>query len=372
MWLIEALKSAHSVTLVTTGGWDLEDLNLTYNTQVQPQDVELRLAPFPRLLQRYSASALRYAYYQRFCRSVADQFDLCISAYNLTDWGRPAIHFIADLAWLKEITGEATGRSPGVIYRDTPIRRAYLAWSRRLLCPSGRDPIHEDLLLPTSEWGAEVLKRRLGASRVTALHPFLHSPARNSLDREKLCEREFAFLSIGRIATEKRIEDTIEILKEVRGRGYPVRLHLAGEFAGDVYGQRIHELCAHNSQWISLEGRVSGTRKQQLFESVAFGISTCRQELFGNSVAEMMCGGILPFVHASGGPAEMLGQSALVYKDNQEAADKIVRVLTDRSLRSALRAAVLAGSSGFSLGATIETVRQIVASELEQPVLALP
>lgn len=365
MWLIESLKQDYDLTVVTTGGWDLEDLNRAYNTNVQEQDVSVLFAPTPRVLRRYSAAALRGAYFQRFCRSIARDFDLCISAYNCTDWGCEALHFIADFTWSDEITSRATGRSPGFIYRDTIMRRSYLSLAKRIARPSSRDPLREDQILPTSHWGAALLKRNFGATRVEALYPFLHSPARTGIDREALCKEEIPFISIGRIAAEKRIEDTIEIVRALRQQGFPVHLYLAGEIGSDQYGTRIRESCLKNSAWVSVLGRVSGARKQDLFSAVAYGISTCRQELFGNAVAEMMCGGIIPFVYEVGGPAELVGSPALTFGNNEQAVDKIVHILKDAELRSSIRKHLQLASKVFSLETTISKVRSIVKSAID-------
>src|ERR1700730_2021052 len=99
MWLIEALKQDCDVTVVTTRGWDLAALNQFYGTQVQEDEVKVRIAPVPLLVRNLSAAALRGACYQRFASQIAGEYDVRISAYNPTDWGLPAVHFLADFSW---------------------------------------------------------------------------------------------------------------------------------------------------------------------------------------------------------------------------------------------------------------------------------
>jgi hypothetical protein len=106
MWLIEALKRDFDVTVVTTGGWDLPALNSYYGTQVKQDEVKVRIAPVPLLISNMSAAALRGACYQRFARQVAADYDVRISAYNLTDWGLPAVHFIADFSWHQKLRAQ--------------------------------------------------------------------------------------------------------------------------------------------------------------------------------------------------------------------------------------------------------------------------
>ena len=126
MWLIEALKQRFDVTVMTTGGWNLAALNDYYGTQVREDEVKVRIAPVPLLLRGLNASALRGACYQRFAREIAGEYDVRISAYNTTDWGLPAIHFIADFSWRRELRERLHPPSPGFIYLDTLVRRAYL------------------------------------------------------------------------------------------------------------------------------------------------------------------------------------------------------------------------------------------------------
>jgi hypothetical protein len=103
MWLIEALKPDFDVTIMTTGGWDLPALNSYYGTQVAEDEVKVRIAPLPFLAHSLNAAALRGACFQQFARQIAEEYDIRISAYNPTDWGLPALHFIADFSWNPEI-----------------------------------------------------------------------------------------------------------------------------------------------------------------------------------------------------------------------------------------------------------------------------
>jgi glycosyltransferase involved in cell wall biosynthesis len=364
MWLIEALKPDCDLTVVTTGGWDLQALNRAYGTQVEAQDAEVRLAPFPRLLQRYPLAMLRWAYYQRFCRQIADQFDARITAYNCTDWGLPAIQFIADFAWdpaSREIEG---GRPPGWFYRDTPLRRTYLAWARRVMQPSGRDSFREDLLVPTSEWAGRILRDRWQAHHVAPLYPFSHFSVPESFRRRVDEHGDLGFLSLSRIAPEKRIEDVIEILRLVRKRGYPAKLCLAGGIPQDCYGELIRRLVLAEKDWISPTGYCEGEEKLSLLSKCDFGISVRRQEMFGNAVVEMVRAGLIVFAWADGGPAEILAHNALLFKNNEEAANKICRVLEDRRLRQELRTHLRERAKLFSLNTTIRRVRSLVAFHL--------
>src|ERR1700687_461012 len=155
MWLIEALKRDCDVTVLTTKGWDLAALNEFYGTEVREDEVKVRIAPVPLLVRDLSAAALRGACYQRFAFQIAGEYDVRISAYNPTDWGLPAVHFIADFVWHRTLREQLNPPTPGFIYRNSVFRRSYLriaaAYGRR----SGRDVLRDDVVIANSTWTSD-------------------------------------------------------------------------------------------------------------------------------------------------------------------------------------------------------------------------
>ena len=104
MWAIEALKADFNISLITGGAVNLDGLNQFYGTRVNQREISIRQAPISVLLHRIKgADALRGTFYQRYCRKIAQEFDILISTYNLCDFGVPAIQCIADFSWDEEI-----------------------------------------------------------------------------------------------------------------------------------------------------------------------------------------------------------------------------------------------------------------------------
>ncbi len=103
LWGIQSLREEYDITLLTAGHVgpnQLDNLNHFYGTSLKHDDFRVLEAPvFPGMRNNQSAAALRGSLFQRFCRKVAGQFDVLVSAYNLCDFGVPAIHLIADLSW---------------------------------------------------------------------------------------------------------------------------------------------------------------------------------------------------------------------------------------------------------------------------------
>ena len=360
MWLIEALKANFEMTVVTTGGWDLAALNNFYGTRIADSEVTVRIAPIPFPVRHLSAAALRGACYQRFARKVAAEYDVRISAYNPTDWGMPAVHFIADFNWVPEIRRQLELPSPGVIYRNTFLRKIYLGIAKAFESPSGRNLLRDDLVIANSRWSAALVKQFCGVECAKVLYP----PVWTSFPEVLWEEKELGFVMIGRIAPEKRIEQAIEILETVRQRGHAVRLHLCGAFGSDPYGQRIARLCREHADWIVLEGIVSGTKKARILGHCRFGLQARNAEPFGISVAEMVKAGAIVFAANDGGQVEILEHPGLLFSSSNDAVDKIVAVLENSSLQSELRAHLAYQAQRFSAQSFMLEAQHLIADLL--------
>jgi glycosyltransferase involved in cell wall biosynthesis len=352
MWLIEALKRDCDVTVVTTGGWDLTALNEFYGTRVQEGEVKVRIAPVPLLARTLTASALRGACYQRFAFQIAGEYDVRISAYNPTDWGLPAVHFIADFTWHRTLREQFDPPTPGFIYRDSLFRRSYLriatAWGRS----SGRDVLRDDVVIANSRWTTDRMRKYCGVDCAAVVY----HPVWTKFPDFPWEQKEQAFVMIGRIAPEKRVERAIAILDAVRRRGHALQFHLCGQIGDDIYGRRIAHLCRERADWIIVEGQVTGKRKAQILAACRFGIQTRSAEPFGISVAEMVKAGAIVFAPNDGGQAEILDVSDLLFADEAEAVEKVQAVLGGPRLQASLRThlanrAAIFSAQRFMLGA---------------------
>lgn len=333
MWLIEALKHDHEVTVLTTGGWELAELNAYYGTQVKKDEVKIRIAPVPWPVSNFSAAALRGAFFQRFACRVAGEYDIRISAYSPIDWSLPAIHFIADFSWHRELRERFDPLTPGYIYRDTVLRRAYLALADACVPRSGRDVLRDDSLIANSRWTAYQIRQACGIECAGVIYP----PVWTEFPSVSWGEKENAFVMIGRISAEKRIEEAIEILEAVRARGHDVHLRICGEIGEDQYGYSISQLCRERADWIVMEGRVSGARKIRTLTHCRYGIQMRSAEPFGISVAEMVKAGAIVFTPNNGGQKEILAHPDLLFANNDDALDKICMVLASRPRQNEIR-----------------------------------
>ena len=362
MWLIEALKRDCNVTVATTCGWDRRKLNEFYGTHVEEDEIRVRIAPFPKLLQKSSAAAMRGAAYQRFARRIASEYDVRISAYNFTDWGLPAIHFLADFSWNNRIRDRIDPPSPGLVYKDSLLRKTYLGLVSAIESPSGRDPLRDDQLIANSNWTAQTVQENCNVKCQATIYP----PVWSTFPDVAWENKADSFAMIGRIAPEKQIEKAISILRSVRTRGHSIKLHLCGQIEDDLYGRRISDLCQMNSEWIVAEGRVSGERKASILAGCRYGIQARSAEPFGISVAEMVNAGAIVFAPHEGGQAEIVESPDLLFADEEDAAAKIHRVLESPKLQSAIRSTLHDRAHSFSASTFVSNVQRFVTNNLQQ------
>ena len=362
MWALEALKHEYDVSIVTTGAVDLAALNSFYGTAVREEEVKVRQLPIPRMLSGIrSGAAIRGAFIQRATRQVACEYDVWFSAYNPCDFGVPGIYLL-DLSWDEELRTRFAP-SPrgfeGLFHRVAPVRAIYLWLGRRISRPSGRDLFSgEDVLLANSGWVASVIERKHGV-RYGVLYP----PVPGGFADAPFESRNDDFACIGRISEEKRLERVFEILGKVRARGYQVRLRMTGDFGANKYARKIQAL-ARSLPWVIPEGSVSEQRKQEILRSCRYGIHGAEGEAFGIAVAEMVKAGCITFAPVEGGPAEVLGHDALLYRDADDAVEKICAVLSRPALRASLLEHLRRQAEKFSAENFMRDLRAIVAKFL--------
>ncbi len=336
MWAIEAFKGDHNISLITTGDVDLEGLNRFYGTSVQESEISLLRGPVPGfLLRSNSGDALRGAFYQRYFRKIAYEFDVLISAYNLCDFGVSAIHCIADFSWDDEIRKRfhplALG-ARGLFHRINLLRKCYLGLVRFVERPSGRNLFSgEDLILANSFWSAGIIREKYDVD-VDVLYP----PVFVEFPKIPFDSKEMGFVCISRISPEKRIERIVEILRNIRLHGHDIHLHVIGGTGETTYGKSVGDLCKAQRDWVTMEGSRFGEEKTSLLAQHRFGIHACQGEAFGISVAEMVKAGCITFVPTEGGQAKIVNHESLMYDNVEDAVEKIDIVLRKPQLQAEL------------------------------------
>ena len=362
MWIIQALKENFDLTLVTTRTVELEELNHYYGTFVKSNEIKIRIAPVPFFMKHNSGIAgLRGAFYSRFTRQIGREYDLCISAYNFSDWGVPAIHFIADFAWDSEFN-KALNPLPN--YGTKLIhRKNLLRWIYMFFCKS----IHggaksknnffngSHLIIANSFWSADLICNYYSYFCDDIVYP----PVLDEFDSDCWANRKLGFVSIGRISPEKRIDQQIDILEKVRDLGHDIHFHIIGKIEDDPYGRMIQNKCL-GKIWIQLEGQIGGIEKKQFLIQHKFALHTCIDEAFGITVAEMVKAGCIPFIPNSGGQTEIVPFDALQFASVDEAVAKIDYLLRQEKRQQHMRQKLQGQKEKFSERQFCQRVRDIV------------
>jgi glycosyltransferase involved in cell wall biosynthesis len=363
MWALEALKRDYRVALVAGGTIDLPALNSFYGTSIGADECEVVEIPLPGPLATSGwGDALRGACAARGMRRHFDRFDVLINAYNLGNFGRPAIHLLADFSWVEGTRRQHDPVPAGIrsiAHTARSVRRAYLAMNQ-MIAGRTEDPTFRGagIVLANSEWSRSKLLEKYGIEARVLYPPVVMSAAAAGPARPG------RFVCLGRISPEKRLERIVDILKAVRRRGHEVSLHVIGDTGNTDYGRQIESCARAAGSWIVLEGARTGVEKVRILAGCAFGIHARENEPFGIAVAEMVRAGCITFAPVEGGPAEILDHPALLYRGEDDAVEKICAVMGSERMRSELSAHLRRQAAKFSGENFVRNIRSIVAEFL--------
>ena len=356
LWTTEALKKDYDVSLISIGRILLPELNACYGTDMKPGEIRTIEVPVPKCINQYF-DVLRGAWFSRLWRQLSSQFDLMISAYNVVNFEKKGIQFIADFSFdesLRRAFLELPFGIEQIFYLPGPHRWLYRTVGR-MISGTGRCDWKRNMTVSNSEWTRRVMKRTYGLESKVIYPPVIMDDAFLPWD-----QKETGFVFLGRLAPEKHVERIIKILKEARLSVPDLHLHIVGGMRHDFYSRKIMRLCRQNKDWIFYEGVRFQDEKRKIIAHHKFGISARANEPFGIAVAEMTLAGNLVFVPKGGGQVEIVDHPALIYEDAADAAEKIVRVLRDPFLQNSLREHLRGRGERFSPKKFREEIRATV------------
>ena len=360
MRILEALQDDFDISLATASGAQVELLNKYYGTGVDSAKVNVIKAwKLPTVQRGTRLVAAQHALFHRYCRSIAPRYDLCISAYNFVPFGKPGMQLVGDFSFsedLRRVFYADDGEK--LRHKSHWVRRSYLKAAEWI--GGRRLPIENrgDLVLANSKWSARQLEEHCGLKNCDVLYPPVAPP--NSVDSVEEGERDRTrFLFLGRVSPEKRVEEIILILDELRAKGHPVKLDLGGNRRETAYERKIASL-AEDRPWVKDLGYISGREKEAALRRNGFGIQACRCEAFGIAAAEMAARGCLPLVAADCGLSEAVPFSELQFDSSECAVRKAASLLDDPERTEDLRRRVEDSAQQFSVERFAERVREYV------------
>ncbi len=362
-WALEALKDDYAISFVTWNPPCWEEINRFYGTRLHPS--QFRVLHMPVWLRRLAAldpdphSIQPIAILMRVGRWMGRNHEIIITFSNEADPGMRAIQYI-HFPYLSDRYREEQQSAKASVWQ----RLCYLLHRRlrpwRIISGFDFDRMRHNLTLVNSDWTGNFFQANYGTATRT-----LHPPILINASDVPWAERENGFVCIGRISPEKKYENTIAILEQVRSQGHDIHLHVVG-VAGERglywgYYQEILTLIKKHANWISFEENISRQDLIRLITTHRYGIHGMVGEHFGVAVGELMCGGAIVFVPNGGGQVEIVGnEPRLLYTARDDAVTKITRVLGGAGTQAELRAQLAARAESFGVEHFMRELRAVV------------
>lgn len=343
-WAAEALLREYRVTLATWRAPALASLDSRYGTSLARHPhltVWEHPAPQRRLLaaQPLRLALLRRMLLERRARRLIDVLDpaVIVSTCNETDLGRPLVQYV-HYPWAMFPRPDGNRW-----FHWGPASRLYRSLLLRL---SRFDPARQgdNLTLVNSDWTGALYRHCYGLPSAT-----LHPPVPVEGPMRPWSELDNAFACVARISREKRLVEAIGILSRVRAAGHAVELRIFGWRDDPRYLAELQTAAAAAGDWVRL---LLDLPREHLIEQVGgcrYGLHTMIEEHFGIAVAELLRLGCLPFVHASGGPREIVGELPLTFGSDDEAVTLIAACLSDQHGIAGLRQRLAERAARFSV-----------------------
>lgn len=352
LWMLETLKDDYEVTLFTFSEIDFDKLNSKYGTNLAKETINIKsilpqfLTAPTNFLNSNTKHFKQFSLHSvlRYIKAKQDDYDLLISGYNAVDLGKPGIQYIH---WT------------GVVEQNKLAEKYY-----NKLSDFSVSRMQKNLSLVNSKTIAERVQKVYNIEPILVYPPVVIE----SID-VPWEEKENAFICSGRLVKAKQPHQAIQIIKAVRERGFDVKLYLTGGGGGGEqdYLRFLNKMIDDNSDWVKLYRNLSYEDYSKILYKCKYGIHR-KQEPFGISVAEMVKAGAIPFVKSTGGQVEIVGEQNhdLLFNDNEDAIETIVKVLSSEEKQNQLRQALQKQKDLFSTEKFSQEFKQIVKNYLEK------
>lgn len=358
-WILQALVPDHAVTVLSWRPVAIDPMNRFFGTHLRPDDFRTIVVPaswriVPDLCP-VPLSLIKSSLLMRYTRRVSEGFDVIIGVNNENDYGRRGIQYLhfptylrprpaVDLRWYHQPRG---------------LLPLYYALADRLAGFS-LERLRTNVTLANSDWTAGHARRMVGLEART-----VYPPVADPAPPVPWAERLPHFLAVGRISPEKEYERLIRILARVRRHVPEVTLTIIG--TRDRHAQRyfrtLTRLAAEHGTLVRFRLDLTSTEVREAMAAHRYGVHGMREEHFGMAPAEMVRAGGIVWVPRGGGQMEIVGdEPALSFDDEDEAAEKIVGVMTNPEEQTRLRAYLAPRGERFSTARFVAEIRAIVAA----------
>ena len=304
-------------------------------------------------------------------KALAKNADICFSAANMADFGKPAHHFVyllrtfGDNAFMDYVrhlppkVGFARFKRTARTFLAEAILRPLLGVrSTRKIISDPREHIY-----PNSLYVESIMREFYGEFNSSVFYPptLFSSESSTAVARNPL-----RVVCVGQIFPEKRVTEIIAIVERAREISMrDLTLTIAGNLGNTAYVESVKTLADHR-KWVTLAGGVYGDAKSRLLLSATYAIHAERDETFGISVTEYLKAGLIPIVPDEGGTPEVVDSPALTYRTNEDAAQILARLLSDADFRTHELAHCLDRARFFSRESYIDRQHRLI-EEVTRP-----
>ena len=362
-WALQALKADWDVTILCLENPDFDALNSIYGTSLHAADFRIILLPAVYRwiceLDPDPQSIQPLALLNRACQKIAAEFDVVLSCDKEMEFGCPGIQYI-HFPYLAEHLSALTameGLGPAKRLAGL-ITGKFRPWM--LLSNIKPSKLCDNITIANSKWTADLASRVYGTSADVIYPPVSWGQETGRENPDPL-----SFVAVGRFAPKKGQHRIIEILQQVRDRGFGVNLHIVGDPGPPAkrrYCEQILQMATPADHWIHLHVGVARPELIKIVDRCQFGIHATQDEHFGIAVAEMLRAGCIVFVPDCGGQVEIVGEEPLLrYQSDSDAVEKICCLLEDPPEQARLKRALATRSHQFSEEAFMHSLRRTVA-----------
>lgn len=358
-WILQALVPDHTVTIVSWRPVEVEPINRFFGTHLRHDDFQNLVVPaswraVPDLCP-VPLSLIKSSMLMRYTRRVSDGYDVIIGVNNENDYGRRGIQYIHFPTYLRP--------RPAVDLRWYHQPRALLTMYYALadrIAGFSLDRLRANVSLANSDWTAGHARRMIGLDART-----VYPPVADPAPPVPWADRTPGFLAIGRLSPEKEYERLIRIVGRVRRHAPGATLTIVG--TSDRHGRRYFEslqrLAGEFGTMVHFRLDLTRADIREAIAGHRYGLHGMREEHFGMAPAEMVRGGTIVWVPRGGGQMEIVGdEPALLYENEEEAVEKILRVMADPAEQARLRAQLATRGERFSTARFVAEIREIVAA----------
>lgn len=312
MNIAQALQDEHTLSLVTTRSKDVNDLNEYYSTNVTEIEI-YEFSILDRIDKMGHLRVMKDSLLSRLVDTFWPNYDLVINTTSDIKVSGKSITYVHGPYQILERSIKERNHNG--------ISKYYFRMCDYIESKEKKSP----KFLANSQWTSNNVSDKIN------IKPSIVSPPVYTDDIEPIewKERRNDILTIGRLSPEKNILRNIKIVERIRERGHKVQYHIVGPKSEDRldYVSKV-EREARKHDFVHLEGKIEREKLSSMISSFKWGLHGHDCEHFGITVAELVSGGVIPFVPNDGGQIEIVNFcNKVTYESEEEAAAKLDKAM---------------------------------------------